>query len=403
MNLRLSIVVPVYNAANFLPNCFSCIEAQGLDSESYEVIFVDDASTDDSPHLLEEFANRHPEAKILRRPTNGGAGAARNTGIKAAQGEYLYFLDADDSLDEGALPTLMHHMQSNDLDLLFFSGRVAYESPEVEEANPQAEEYFIRHQPAEVISGRDLFVLQQATNNFCGVPYLQLTRRVLITQNSISFPVGIINEDNAFVLLTTLAAERASSLTESFHTYLVRSGSATTASSIWQRYNAHVYLADLANRLIYQAQDENDQELAQALSELRGYWLLVIEQAVAQLSPTDYHELTYQSPSIMLDERMLYRPFADVLRLLGQAQEEKQHEYERAERLQGQNEQLSKSLLNQQQDIVHMQELLEHERANEQQAIARIRELENSTTWKVGRIVTVLPRALKTEFLKRRG
>lgn len=407
MDLQLSIVVPVYNAASFLPQCFACLEAQGLAQGSYEILFVDDCSTDDSPQLLEEFGNGHPEARIIHRDKNGGAGAARNTGIKEAKGKLLYFLDADDKLDEGALPKLVQYALENDLDLLFFSGRIAYESEAVKKTNPQSSEYFVRRQPNEITTGRDLFIQQQADNNFCAVPYLQLTRRSLVAENDITFPEGIVNEDNAFVLLTTLAAKRVATDPGTYYTYLVRAGSATTASGEWKRYDAHAYLADLADKLIYQAQDANDLPLAEALADLRGYWILMIEQAVAQLSRDDYKQLTYHTPSILLDERMLYRPFSDVIALL--EQEKKEHDTERQQLKQqiaqqtAEKERAEQSLRNTQESVAHMQNLLDQERAEKEKALARIRELEESTTWKVGRAATALPRALKSEYLKKKG
>jgi len=99
--IDVSIVVPVYNAESYLPRFVQSMQQQTL--ENFEVIFVDDTSTDNGPALLEKVCNKDKRFRLIRHEKNMGAGAARNTGIKAAKGQTLCFADPDDLLPEHSL------------------------------------------------------------------------------------------------------------------------------------------------------------------------------------------------------------------------------------------------------------------------------------------------------------
>ncbi|MGM9734829.1 MAG: glycosyltransferase family 2 protein [Candidatus Cryptobacteroides sp.] len=101
--MRISIIIPVYNAQDYIESCLASIRAQ--DFLDYEVIAVDDGSTDTSGEICDRFASEDGRFKVLHR-ANGGVSSARNEGIDAAQGEYLMFVDSDDALLPGALKAL---------------------------------------------------------------------------------------------------------------------------------------------------------------------------------------------------------------------------------------------------------------------------------------------------------
>ncbi len=100
--LRVSLVIPVYNKAAYLESCFACLDGQTIDRESLEVLLVDDGSTDESAQLCRAFAASRPWARVIPQE-NGGVSAARNAGIRAARGRYLFFLDPDDTLSPETL------------------------------------------------------------------------------------------------------------------------------------------------------------------------------------------------------------------------------------------------------------------------------------------------------------
>ena len=100
---KISIIVPVYNAAETLPDCLKSILSQeGVD---FEVILVNDGSTDDSGIVCDRLAAADPRVTAIHQ-LNGGVSSARNAGLEAATGEYVAFVDADDALLEGALKNM---------------------------------------------------------------------------------------------------------------------------------------------------------------------------------------------------------------------------------------------------------------------------------------------------------
>ena len=102
-----SIVIPVYNKIKYLPECLDSCVKQDFPKAEYEVICVDDCSTDGSSEVLDRYAASYGDVlKIYHLEKNGGVSRARNYGIEKSSGKYVYFLDADDFIDEGALSTV---------------------------------------------------------------------------------------------------------------------------------------------------------------------------------------------------------------------------------------------------------------------------------------------------------
>ena len=98
-----SIIVPVYNTAHFLPDCVGSILRQSF--TSYELILVDDGSTDASAEICDDFAGRDCRVRCIHKP-NGGVSSARNAGLDSARGRYVWFCDSDDTVCPGALEEL---------------------------------------------------------------------------------------------------------------------------------------------------------------------------------------------------------------------------------------------------------------------------------------------------------
>ena len=115
---KISIIVPVYNQEDTLQRAFDSIKNQSFDFESLEVIFVDDASTDNSVNIIKEFSDNYKNVKSIHLSENSGfAGKPRNVGIENATAPYLMFLDPDDVFLEDACKTLYDNITENDSDI----------------------------------------------------------------------------------------------------------------------------------------------------------------------------------------------------------------------------------------------------------------------------------------------
>lgn len=115
--LLLSIVVPVYNVSSYLSRCLDSLLNQSIDSAAYEIIVVNDGSTDSSLNIAQRYAGNHPQIVIVSQK-NGGLSAARNSGVKVARGKYIQFVDSDDYLEPDVLNVLLEKMEREDLDVM---------------------------------------------------------------------------------------------------------------------------------------------------------------------------------------------------------------------------------------------------------------------------------------------
>ena len=109
--MKFSIVIPVYNVEPYLPECLDSVLNQTL--SDWEAVCVNDGSTDNSSVVLEDYASKDSRFRVITQP-NGGLSAARNTGMKAALGDYVLFLDSDDWLEPNALLVLSEHLNGED-------------------------------------------------------------------------------------------------------------------------------------------------------------------------------------------------------------------------------------------------------------------------------------------------
>jgi len=120
MALELSIILPVYNVRSYLQECADSIYSQGVAPERYEVIWVDDGSTDGSGEYLDELAEQHANTKVIHQANSGGAARPLNEGLARAGGEYVFFVDSDDYLYPGALSLILEHAAQTGCDLGLF-------------------------------------------------------------------------------------------------------------------------------------------------------------------------------------------------------------------------------------------------------------------------------------------
>lgn len=116
MNELISVIVPVYNAEKYLRECVDSILNQTY--KNFEVILVDDGSTDGSPAICDEYAKTDERVKVIRKE-NGGVSSARNLGLEVANGEYICFIDSDDFVSEDYLKNLYNSITENNSDMAF--------------------------------------------------------------------------------------------------------------------------------------------------------------------------------------------------------------------------------------------------------------------------------------------
>src|SRR3954454_20928630 len=116
--MKVSAIVPVFNPGSNIDDCIASLLGQSLPDDQYEVIFVDDGSTDGTPARLDELAAQHGNVRVEHIPEQGWRGRPRNVGIDMARGDYVYFVDNDDWIGPEALERLHATAPRDDADVV---------------------------------------------------------------------------------------------------------------------------------------------------------------------------------------------------------------------------------------------------------------------------------------------
>ena len=124
MEVKVSVIIPVYGVENFLERAVDSVLNQTL--EEKEIILVDDGSPDACPEICDRYAREHPGLVRVLHQENQGLGMARNAGVRIAQGEYIAFLDSDDTVEPDMYQALYQKARAGDYDLVMCDVRILY-------------------------------------------------------------------------------------------------------------------------------------------------------------------------------------------------------------------------------------------------------------------------------------
>ena len=195
----LSLVVPVYNVAPYLQRCLESLARVAPPAD--EIIVVDDGSTDDCPRILAEFAPRLPQMRVIRQE-NGGLSAARNTGLDAARGKYLAFVDSDDFVEPDAYTEALQRAEDQQLDMALFNADYHFEGRQPDRP------IYPAAQATGVIPGREWLRLRLSSGLFLHMVWMHLYRRDFIEAHRFRFIPRLIHEDVIWTTRALLAAQR---------------------------------------------------------------------------------------------------------------------------------------------------------------------------------------------------
>ena len=252
--MKLSIIIPAYNAEAYLPQCLDSIFAQ--ERQGCEVIVVDDGSTDGTAALLE----RYPDVRVIHQE-NRGMATARNRGLEAARGEYILFVDSDDLLTEGALTSLFAELTGEDI--ISFNARKLHEDSGEYTYNPTISSpehcdgwsYYNRHR------------LKPTDIHFVCI-WQRAYRRQFLDDNNLRFADGLRRaEDDLFSTQAMLHARSVKTIADCLYIYRVRQGSITrTADPALEADSRRAHhmlemlflpIEDIDKRVIYQVLASN--------------------------------------------------------------------------------------------------------------------------------------------------
>ena len=211
MNVKISVIIPVFNNDSYLDTCITSVLKQTY--QNFEIICINDNSTDRSSEILKKYAEKDKRIKILNNTKNMGPGHSRNKGIDNAKGKYIFFLDSDDWIDKTALKLLYNQCEKDKLDLIMFKYIVYYDDKKDFGYEKYYDMHYMNKFSKKVFNHLDL-----NPNEVFRLPIgpcNKLYNKSFLDNNNIRFPnENVIQEDNPFFFKAITLAKRISILNE---------------------------------------------------------------------------------------------------------------------------------------------------------------------------------------------
>jgi glycosyltransferase involved in cell wall biosynthesis len=213
MPMKVSVVIPVYNPGPYIEDCVASLVNQSLPADEYEVCFVDDGSTDETPARLDKLAGEHANVRVIHQEPSGWSGKPRNVGIEATTGEYIMFVDNDDYLGAEALERMYDYGVANGADMVV--GKMAGKGRSV------PLELFRKNRPNATV--RNAPLIDSLTPH-------KMLRREFLDRIGLRFREGRRRlEDHVFVTEAYLRAENISVLSDYVCYYHIKRDDASNA------------------------------------------------------------------------------------------------------------------------------------------------------------------------------
>lgn len=246
--MQFSVILPVYNVEKYLEECVESILAQTF--SDYEIILVDDGSTDTSPAICDEYAQKYDFIRVIHKK-NGGLSDARNAGTNIAKGDYLIYIDSDDFLTSEHFLQDLSERAKESADLIFYKyvkffddskqyGTCAFSYQSALKADTYAEQ---------------IKALVEA-DAFYGMAWIKALKREFIEKNNIQFEVGLLGEDMEWNYHVVFYAKSLSLLDQSYLAYRQRKGSITTTHKLKNLTDFIYILQKWSERIREEVEDE---------------------------------------------------------------------------------------------------------------------------------------------------
>lgn len=227
MEVKTSIIIPVYNVEDYLEECLYSAVNQSL--REIEIIAVNDGSTDRSLEILKKYEKKY-ENFIIIDQENKGLSGARNSGLKVAKGKYIYFLDSDDYIELDLVEKCYNYSEDNNLDIVAFDAKVFYtdfnENDIINKFNYDRNNII----KSETLKGKTFLKNIISSNQYRSSVCLHFYNRSFLIDNKINFYEGILHEDELFTFKCLLKCNNVRYYPNKFFNRRVRPNSIMSSS-----------------------------------------------------------------------------------------------------------------------------------------------------------------------------
>lgn len=225
-NIKLSIIISAYNVENYIEKCIKSCFQQSL-NDSYEVLLIDDGSTDKTIELCNQFINIDNKFRIIKQ-VNSGLGSTRNKGIIEAKGKYLWFLDGDDYLEKNILTEILTKVRKNELDVLALNYKIVDNDYKV--LNKRESIFNI---DSKFVTGSKFY----RDNYELNYTWLFIFRKELFTKNNLKFQEKINMQDSEIFPKIMQYTNKISILDTYCYYYVQHNNSYTNTKNAEKRFN----------------------------------------------------------------------------------------------------------------------------------------------------------------------
>lgn len=217
--ILLSVVIPFYNVEHYIAQCLESVYAQDIPESEYEIICVNDGSSDKSRDIVIEYQRKHENLILIEHDTNKKLGSARNTGRAIAKGKYIWNVDSDDKVQLNVFSEIIDACESNNLDVLIFNFDHL-------KGNLQTLNKTYPFVNSEVLNGID-FIKKYCIGNFSEISpiWTQVYKREFLDEKKIFSPPINMGEDVPYTFKALLLADRIKSITKSCYIYRLNENS----------------------------------------------------------------------------------------------------------------------------------------------------------------------------------
>lgn len=303
---RISFILPCYNVEKYIGACLDSLYDQDLPMDAFEVICVNDCSTDRTREIIVSRQADCPNLVLLDLPRNGYPGLARNKGMEVATGEYVWFVDSDDLLKPGVVKEVFREMDAEPLDFLLFNF-----------------DEFRGDDPSSYIDRKDLygswpadtglaFLASHFKNNLRRVSlvWLCVFRRRFLQEHGISFPELCMSEDSVFLWQAFFEADSVKAVRDRFYVHRLHSSSIIQSGFDARRSISCAFLLpDAIGKVIGKYESRIPAPLTENLSHYQRHEVNLFGSRYLQLPAAErkkyYHYLR--------THRNWYRQFQDML------------------------------------------------------------------------------------------
>ena len=220
--MDVSVIVPIYKVEKYLSECIDSIINQTF--RDLQIILVDDGSPDKCGEICDRYAESDSRVIVIHK-ANGGLSDARNAGLKAATGRYVYFVDSDDYLDNHAISELYTMAENNALDILIYDAVSFDDNPMNTISNELAEKYIAKKCYQGIFSGAELFAELVDNRDYRSPVQYLFFRRAFLQEKNLVFHRGILHEDEEFTFLALLFADRVMHIPQVLYHHRIREDS----------------------------------------------------------------------------------------------------------------------------------------------------------------------------------